>query len=242
MNDDLKFSCKFPSFPEGQPVTAKEVEEILLERIKVSNDSDLGSLYQLSTLYAQSGRLEEAEACILQLLEINKHPKGAALHFFQLGQLGEKRDDFERAERFYRRALEVGPDDTEINYFIHNNLGFSLNELGRFAEAEPFLREAIRTNPHLPNAHKNLGLCLWRLGRHTEAAESFIMATRVEAADGRSLKHLEQLFAEHPEIAKVIPDFDSLLAACRAAVAEAEKHRPDLEAWWVKGRETDAAR
>jgi len=79
------------------------------------------------------------------------------------------------------------------------------------------------------------------LGRHVEAATSFIQATRMDAADGRSLDRLKQLFREHPEIANEIPDFDTLLAACKEAVAEAARHWPDLEAWWRKSRKDTEA-
>jgi hypothetical protein len=102
------------------------------------------------------------------------------------------------------------------------------------------LREAIQIDPEQPNAYKNLGLCLWGLQRHVEAAVCFIDATRVNAADARSLNHLEQLAGEHPEIAGLIPDLDTLILACRKAVAEAARHWPDLEAWWRQAREEAA--
>jgi hypothetical protein len=58
----------------------------------------------------------------------------------------------------------------------------------------------------------------------------------VNAADGRSLKHLEGLYRRHPEIADEIQDFEALLESCRNAVAEAARHRPGLKAWWKRDR------
>lgn len=234
--DELKFRYVLPSFPEGRPVTGAEFEAILKERIAVSGGVDLNALYQLSALYSRSGRLDQAEECVRRLLEINQLPGGTAVHFLQLGQLGEKIDDYELAASHYERGLEAGPVEMHTRYFLRNNLGYSLNQLGRFAEAEPLLREAIQVDPEQPNAYKNLGLCLWGLECHVEAAVSFIDATRVNAADARSLHHLEQLFEEYPEITRLIPDFDTLLSACRQAVAEAARHWPDLEAWWKQAR------
>jgi tetratricopeptide (TPR) repeat protein len=163
------------------------------------------------------------------------------VHFLQLGQLGEKTGDYEDAAKHYLRGLEAGPVDTHTRYFLRNNLGYTLNQLERFAEAEPLLRESIQVDPERTNAYKNLGLCLWGLERHVEAAVSFIDATSVNAADARSLGHLEQLSGEHPEIANSIPDFDTLLSACRGAVAVAARHWPDLEAWWWQARKEAAA-
>lgn len=238
--DELNFRYVLPKFPEGRPVTGAEYEAILKERIAASGEADLNALYHLSAHYSRSGRLDQAEGYVRRLLELNQSPGGAATHLLQLGQLEERRGDFERAADYYQRGLDAGPVAIHTCYFLRNNLGYSLNQLGRFAEAEPLLREAIRIDPEQPNAYKNLGLCLWGLERHVEAAVCFIDATRVNAADARSLNHLEQLAAAHPEIATSIPDFDALLSACRQAVAEAARHRPDLETWWRKAREEEA--
>lgn len=232
----LELRSRLPSFPEGRPVTVGEAEALFLERIETSGGEDIEALYQLSVLYSRSGRLDQAETCVNKLLETNQEPGGAAVHLFQLGQLGEQHRDYDAAVKFYLRGLEAEPAHQHTRYFLRNNLGFSLNQLGRFSEAEPLLRDAIQVDPEKPNAYKNLGLCQWGLGRHVEAATSFIEATRVDAADGRSLDHLKQLFAEHPEIANEIPGFDTLLVACQEAVAEAARHWPDLEAWWRKSR------
>jgi len=230
--DELKFRYVLPTFPVGRPITGEEYEAILKERLAVSQGTDLDSLYRLSSLYARTGRIELAKECVRSLLASNQAPGGTATHYLQLGQLGEKIGDFELAAKHYRHGLEAGPVEQGVRYFLRNNLGFSLNQLGRFAEAMPLLREAIQVDPEQPNAYKNLGLCLWGLERHVEAALCFIDATRVNAADARSLNHLEDLSGEHPEIACSIPDFDTLLTACRAAVAEAARHWQDLEAWW----------
>lgn len=44
-----------------------------------------------------------------------------------------------------------------------------------------------------------------------------------------------------PTFAGSIPDFDTLLSACRGAVAVAARHWPDLEAWWRQDRKDVAA-
>jgi tetratricopeptide (TPR) repeat protein len=236
----MKFRSTLPTFPEGRPVTGAEYEAFIKERIEVSGGTDLNALYQLSGIYSRTGRLEQAEKCILLLMELNKTPGGMAAHLLQLGQIAERVDDYEIAASHYRRGLEAGPVETQIRYFLRNNLGYSLNRLRRHAEAEPLLREAIEIDPEQPNAYKNLGLCMWGLKRPTEAALCFINATRVNAADARALRHLEKLYELRPEVADTIPDFDALLGACRAAVAETARHWPDLQAWWRKTREETA--
>ena len=78
------------------------------------------------------------------------------------------------AEQFYRQALSMEPTSSLLWYFIHNNLGFSLNQLGRFEEGETCCRRAIGINAQRSNGHKNLGLSLQGQGRYREAAESLL--------------------------------------------------------------------
>jgi tetratricopeptide (TPR) repeat protein len=237
----VTFRSVLPTFPDGRPITGEEFEAFAKERIEASGGTDLNALYQLAAFYSRCGRLEQAEECVLRLIELNQNPGGTAVHLLQLGQIAEKADDYELAASHYRRGLEAGPVQTHARYFLRNNLGYSLNRLHRFAEAEPLLREAIEIDPDQPNAYKNLGLCLWGLRCPDEAAVCFINATRVNAADGRALRHLEKLHRVCPDIADSIPAFDTLLQACREAVAETARHWPDLQAWWQKNREESTA-
>jgi tetratricopeptide (TPR) repeat protein len=233
----LRFKATLPTFPDAVPITAKEYEEVTKAKFEASDGKDLTTLYNLSTFYSQCGRLEEAEACILQLLAAKKNSSDTAVHLLQLGQIAERRDDYELAIDHYQRGLEAGPTMQFAQYFLRNNLGYSLIRMRRYKEAKPLLEEAIKINPNRANAYKNLGFSFWGLGKRVEAAKYFIEATCVDAGDRRSLRHLEKLYSIHPKIAESIPEFDSLLMACRAAVKEADRHRPDLRAWWKKRRE-----
>jgi tetratricopeptide (TPR) repeat protein len=90
-----------------------------------------------------------------------------------LGQTSEKACDYEMAVGFYRHALAMEPTDPFIDYFVYNNLGYSLIQLSQFAEAEERCRQSIEIDPNRSNAHKNLGLALQGQGRFTEAGQQF---------------------------------------------------------------------
>jgi len=233
----LRFRASLPAFPDAVPITAKEYEALTKEKIEASNGTDLKALYNLSTFYSQCGRLEDAEECILKLLALKENPSDTAMHLLQLGQIAERRNDYELAIHHYRRGLEVGPTLKFAEYFLRNNLGYSLLRMRRYKEAKPLLEAAIQIDPDRANAYKNLGFSFWGLGDLTEAAKCFIEATCADAVDRRALKHLEKLYSLHPKLSESIPDFESLLTACRQAVKEADRHRPDLRAWWEKRRE-----
>ena len=100
-------------------------------------------------------------------------------------------------------------------YYLHNNLGYSLNQLGRFEEGELYCRRAIGITSKPQNAHKNLGLALQGQGKYAEAAGCFVTATQANASDGRSVKHLEELIQQHPELEF---EFGPLLQKCKVAV------------------------
>ena len=82
---------------------------------------------------------------------------------------------------FYQHALAMEPTDPFTDYFIYNNLGYSLVQLSRFAEAEERCRQAIQIDPNRSNGHKDLGLALQGQGRRSEVADAFVKTTQVNA-------------------------------------------------------------
>ena len=98
-----------------------------------------------------------------------------------------------------------------LNYFLRNNLGYSLNQLGQFSEGESWCRKAIEIDWNRPNAHKNLGLALQGQTRYPEAAESFRNATLVDPFDRRALNHLRELLEIHPDLEITHPEYREFL-------------------------------
>jgi tetratricopeptide (TPR) repeat protein len=77
-----------------------------------------------------------------------------------------------------------------------NNLGFALNQLGRYADGEALSGQAIALDPRRANAHKNLGLSLQGQGHVVEAARAFVTATQVGPSDDRALERSTRAEAE----------------------------------------------
>jgi tetratricopeptide (TPR) repeat protein len=77
-----------------------------------------------------------------------------------------------------------------VGYFLNNNLGYSLVQVGLFEEAEPYLRAAIEIDPQRQNAYKNPGLSLQGQRRYSEAAISYLESVKTCPADPRAFKHL----------------------------------------------------
>jgi tetratricopeptide (TPR) repeat protein len=78
------------------------------------------------------------------------------------------------SETLWTRELKYNPEA----YLGHNNLGKTLLEQGRLAEAMEQFEEVLRINPDYAVAHNNLGNVLRQTGRLPEAIEQYRQALR----------------------------------------------------------------
>jgi len=234
---DLEFRFTIEGLPDGKALTTEELEQLILAKLEDSAGTSKQALWDLACLYSQTGRNDRALDCIHRLIAFADDVEQRAACVLAMGQLQEQVGDYAEAARFYRIAFDLTPASTTTWYWIHNNLGYSLNQLGRHEDAEIYLRSAIEIDPSRPNAFKNLALSLAGQQQHAAAAEYFVRATQANAADPRSLNHLEELIAAQPELLVAVPDLQEKLEACRVAVHKATAAQPDFNAHWRRLRE-----
>ena len=233
----MEFRFALPQPPSGPLVemTFEETERMLLKRLEAEKDKPIDALWQLARLYQQSKQIEKGLACLERVLAEMPDAEGKASAVLGLGQMMESAQDFQAAVRYYKEAFALEPVQTDVWYFINNNLGYSLNQLGDFVEGAKYCRAAIQANAGRPNAFKNLGIALQGLGELHEAARCFVTATRVDAADPRSFHLLEKLLKEHPELEF---EFQEELEACGKAVEFAAQRvaerKPVIYRGWRK--------
>jgi tetratricopeptide (TPR) repeat protein len=205
-----------PSSPNVRVVSAEELERALLDELETSGGTSRNALWHLARLYSETRRHEQAFDCVRQLGALAGGPDDEAACFLAQGQLCEQLRDYEAAVDYYRAGLAMNRERAASWYWFNNNLGYSLLQLGQSLEATIHLRVAIRVDPARSNAYKNMGLAMLQTNDPTGAARWFIAATRVNPKDGRSLAHLEELVAAHPELLAQAPDVGAELDACRA--------------------------
>ena len=226
------FFFSLPQRPEGSPVTAADAERMLRARIAECPESSperSQALWQLARFLSMTGRHAEALLELDALLAATDDLEGRAEIVLGIGQVMEQIGDYAGAIEVYTRGVSLEPVVGRTWYLLHNNLGYSLNRLGRHAEAERWCRAAIEICPERHNARKNLGIACAALGKHAEAARCFIDAVKAEAADPRALGHLEELLAAHPEVAGEVDGLEQALERCRAAVALARSVRSGMQ-------------
>ncbi|HZS17280.1 MAG TPA: tetratricopeptide repeat protein [Candidatus Udaeobacter sp.] len=242
MDSNLDFRFSVPDIPQGEALTFDEVEERCLKQLQEKDGKCVQSLINLAKLYSQAKLHDKAFRCVERLIALSDDPEEHGAYYLALGGFMEKIGDYQGAVGFYRQALALEPCQNKTWYFIHNNLGYSLHQLADYGGAIAYLRRAIEINPRLPNAYKNLGLAFEAKGNFEEAAELFVAATQANASDSRSLAHLENLIASHPELQIDLPDLPTRIDACREAVKIARAQQPDLRAMWVKDRKRQKGR
>jgi tetratricopeptide (TPR) repeat protein len=201
---------------EAGRFSPEAVEAELKQRLADAEQERERMLRALVAFYLKTHRPAQAVPCVRRLLATAEAPAEQATRLLTLGQLLEQSEDLSAAAEVYSRglALEAGPE--EVRYLLCNNLGYCLNQLGRFAEAEPLCLAAIALDPERYNAHKNLGVALEGQGRYVEAARCYVQATRRNPGDPRALHHLETMLARHPEVAAAVTELPATLEACRA--------------------------
>lgn len=120
---------------------------------------------------------EDSVRLCRQALELGLSPRRAAVAQRLLGRSLADLVRWDEAVAAYREALRLEPTDAEAA----SRLGLALHYgFGRPAEAEPFLREAVRGCPDQATYRVELALALNALARHAEAAAEFQQALALD--------------------------------------------------------------
>ncbi|HWE94483.1 MAG TPA: tetratricopeptide repeat protein [Tepidisphaeraceae bacterium] len=121
-------------------------------------------------------RYDDAERALERAIELAKDDY--RVHCFTaMGDLFRHKGITATSEHWYRKAIDVAPDDTQ-GYVM---LGALLARRGRVVEAEAVHRRGTQCKRGcLDEAWHNLGLVLRALGRYEEAIECFEAALRID--------------------------------------------------------------
>jgi tetratricopeptide (TPR) repeat protein len=211
--------------PDGEMVSIQDTERMFSIIVKGRESRDLITeiLWSVAKECWNSSYFKAAHDYFEKILSLSDAPSEKAACLLNMGNAMEQLSDYRAALDAYSRAFELPQEQNENWYFLNNNLGYCLNQVGKYQEAEKYCRAAIDIEPGRHNAWKNLGIALQGQGLYAEAAMSLIHATNLCPTDSRALAHLEDLIAGHREILEDIPDLLAQLCECDEAVQQATK-------------------
>jgi tetratricopeptide (TPR) repeat protein len=121
----------------------------------------------------EKGRWAEAAAELQAAIAIN--PYNPSWHF-NLGLTLEALEEYERACKAYRAALELLPNDIETL----NCLGVNLTRLGQYAEALQCFTRIEKIDPAYEPAFCNRIVTYAEMGQHEEAEVMFYLAQQIK--------------------------------------------------------------
>jgi tetratricopeptide (TPR) repeat protein len=122
--------------------------------------------------------------------------------YFQLGAACERNKQYEEAERYLRKSLELAPEFSEaLNY-----LGYMWADRGEnLEEARKLIDQAVRLEPENAAFLDSMGWVLFKLHRYQEALEYMRKAiARIEQPDPVLFDHIGDIYAamKNPEKAR----------------------------------------
>jgi tetratricopeptide (TPR) repeat protein len=147
----------------------------------------------IGSAYMGKGDLDRAEAEFKAVLDTNgpspedlRRQKDTSLKALSgLGEVALRRGDFETAQGFFRRALEISPEDPGAAY----NVGEIFFSNQKIDDAIAYFELAVKIKSDWPKAHHRLGLAYLNKGDLSKALES--------------LKRFLELDPQNPEAAGV---------------------------------------
>jgi tetratricopeptide (TPR) repeat protein len=181
--------------PPGFPAPEHETEKILLERLRASTTEDDYFRWLLFAVgfYRGVQRIDSAKALLQLFLNSSTNAAQNAQCHLALGQIATDEQRLETALNHFVAALELKPDKKKITYVLLNNIGYCLNGLGRYVEAERYCRQALEIDWMRSSAYRNLGVSLEGQANFEGAAWALAEATKVDPADERARNLLKKL-------------------------------------------------
>lgn len=187
--------------------TAPDTETLLLARLQSSTTTEDYFRWLLFVVgfYRGINKIAAAVDLLERFIQESNDVEQSAHCYLALGQIATDGGRHDSALEYFTAALNLAPKRPKVGYVLQNNIGYSLNSLGRFVDAEKHCRIAIDIDCNRASGYRNLGVSLHGQGHGVEAAWAFAEAVKVDSSDNRARVLLEKLLALHPSLAVQCP-------------------------------------
>ena len=141
--------------------------EIAVKYLKENPDNHRAMLF-LSYFYVHLRKFGEALSIIKKVIRLHQKDKGElAKAYIAMGFLYQEKGNYKVAERWYRKALKMGPDNPAHYQYV----GEALSLQGDFSEAEKYFNAVLNmeTTAVKEQAYYELGFIRKTQGKYKEA-------------------------------------------------------------------------
>lgn len=197
----------------------------VLKQGVVANPGSAAVKIEYARGLADADRPEEALAVLREAeaqMAYGQHEVVAVMFGITLSRM----ERFTEAAGYFRRALEIEPD----NAAAARDLGYCLYRTGQFAEAVPFYKRAEAGLPEDPTVPAEMALCQAALKDFAAAAASFEKAVRLSPSQ-RNYFNYAVMTAESGDLAKAVGLMTTSLRLSPQDPGLAQKASSLLEEW-----------
>lgn len=159
----------------------------------------------------ESGRLEEAESALSQL--VRTYPRNAELWLLRGVLEGKRRNPVSAADHL-RKAAELQPDNPTIQY----NYGIALRDSGDFEHAIPAFKRAVELNPGHDEAQDCLAHAYLAIGELDRAIDAFKITIKTAPNKAEAHSNLGSVYQAQGR-----------LSEAEVCYRQALSFKPDLE-------------
>ncbi len=149
-----------------------------LEKLAQENPTNALYLYWLARLDYDAQKYPEAVAKLNQVIALDPKMMRA---YDNLGLCYEHLSQTEAAAKNYRQAIELNRTQAQPSPWPLVNFAILLIGSNELAEAENLLREALRYEEKLPQAHYQLGQACYKQNKLPDALAALTQATKLDA-------------------------------------------------------------
>lgn len=162
-----------------------------------SSDNKIDKILQVALKHHHDGKLSDATALYLQVLEIEPNNPNA-LHL--LGMIAHKNGKYDLALDLLNKAILSDPLAPDF----HNNLGLIWQAKGDFSKAQTCYQQAINLHPAFHMAHYNLADALEKQGKCLEAIACYQKAIELKPDYAKAYNNLGNILKDQGQALKAI--------------------------------------
>lgn len=200
-NDDAKSGLAETYFMNNQPQKACEIFKQMYD----SNPKEFKEYVKYGAVLYNTKQYKEAIPILEKAVETDSNSiKSLAFLALSYQQL----DDFENAEKTYKKLFEVAPGMNEFRLDYAN----LLSSQSKDAEAIVQYNDYIKAYPNDAEGYINLGALYKRTDKDDLAIKNFVKAYELSSDDMDTIKDLAFLYHKKGEFDKALKFYDKALA------------------------------